>query len=745
MPAKPLSLRLILVVAGAVTTLGIMLLITWSVEDVSSRSLTKQIGQTMEVLADQVEDKIDRTIFERAHDLKDVAELIKANGPLDSNSAQAIAKRELLSNPAFDWLGIMSRDMELVGSAGDANLASHALHSPWVKDLFSGAGATAPRYRLLPFLNTSSAVGNAAWHFEMAFAVHDREGKIPAVVVAIVSGEWARATRSIPAHGEQAFEDAELFVIAGDGQVLLGPPGHMSSETKTAAFQAAKKSSNGWVVETDPQGTEYVTGFSSAKAGRSFGDLDLLVLMRQKATLAFAPLRDLERSIFKFFLLFAFHAILIHWYLASTLASPLLAIASAADRLRQDSGSQIPRLTQFAEVKTLSESLIALVEDLKDQSRLLATASHDLRQPLHALTLYNHILKRRLSEPADLKLMGQAEQSLTSLKTMLDALLHIARLDSGAVSRTLVPVRLRDVIERVGVEYSFEADRTGLRFNFFCVDAYILTDAALFETIVRNLVANAFKFTRSGGVVLAARSRGQKVLVEVYDTGPGIEPARLITIFNEFERSRFQANGPNEGLGLGLSIVRRHAKLVDAEVAVRSVVAQGSRFSISFAKIEPRACDVRLDCRGQSTSLAGTKIMLLDDNPVVLDALRHDLSDRGAQVITFTSAKNAAFALRSGLAIDFAVIDYDLEDNVSGLEFYRDFAQRRKREGKTFAALILTGRIDALTISQIRDCGVAWVTKPANPDDLAAQISILLTAIPDPKQFSGAAMRDGAS
>lgn len=740
MPTKPLSLRLILVVAGAVTTLGIMLLITWSVEDVSSRSLTKQIGQTMELLADQVQDKIDRTMIERARDLKGVAELIKVDGPLDSNAAQALAKKELLSNPAFEWLGIMNRDLGLVGSAGDPNLATHAIHSPWVKDLFSGPAATAPGYRLLPPSSSSSVVGNAAWRIEMAAPVYDRDGSTTAVVVAIVSGEWARSTRSILTHGEQAFEEAQLFVLADNGQVLIGPHDHMSSETKTAAFLAAQKNSNGWVVETDPQGNEYVTGFSSAKAERSFGDLDLLVLMRQKATQAFAPLRELERSIFIFFLLFAFHAILIHWYLASTLASPLLEIASAADRLRHDSGSQIPRLTQFAEVKTLSESLIALVEDLKDQSRLLATASHDLRQPLHALTLYNHILKRRLSEPADLKLMGQAEQSLTSLKTMLDALLHIARLDSGAVSRTLVPVRLRDVIERVGVEYSFEADRTGLRFNFFCVDAYVLTDAALFETIVRNLVANAFKFTRSGGIVLAARSRGQNVLVEVYDTGPGIEPARLITVFNEFERSRFQANGSNEGLGLGLSIVRRHAKLVNADVAVRSVVGQGSRFSISLATVEPGACDMRPAFRGQSMSLAGTKIMLLDDNPVVLDALRQDLSDRGAQVITFTRANDAALALRSGLAIDFAVIDYDLEDNVSGLEFYRDFSQRRKREGKTFAALILTGRIDALTISEIRDCGVAWVTKPANPDDLAAQISILLAAIPDTKQFSSAAI-----
>ena len=175
MPTGPLSLRLILVVAGAVTTLGIMLLITWSAEQLSSRSLTEQIGRTMEVLADQVQDKIDRTMVERARDLKSVAELIKGDPVLDSNAANAVAKKQLLSNPAFEWLGILNRDMGVVGAAGDPNLASYAIHSPWVKDLVSGTADTAPRYRLLPSLSSNSA-NNAAWHIEMAVPILDRQG-----------------------------------------------------------------------------------------------------------------------------------------------------------------------------------------------------------------------------------------------------------------------------------------------------------------------------------------------------------------------------------------------------------------------------------------------------------------------------------------------------------------------------------------------------------------------------------------
>ena len=273
--SRPLSLRLILVVAGAVTTLGIMLLITWSVEQVTTRSLTKQIGQTMEVLADQVQDKIDRTLVERDRDLKGVAELAKRDTVSDASVAEAFAKRELRSNPDFEWLGIIGPDMSIVGSAGDPKLATNALQSPWVREIFSRLPTTAPTYRLLPPLALSNgAVGSAPWHIELATPIHDQEGRLTAAAVAVVNWDWARATKTILSDGKKAFSDTELFILAGDGQVLLGPPNHAASEASTAGFLTAQKEGNGWVVETDLQGTKYVTGFSSAKADRSFGDLD---------------------------------------------------------------------------------------------------------------------------------------------------------------------------------------------------------------------------------------------------------------------------------------------------------------------------------------------------------------------------------------------------------------------------------------------------------------------------------------
>jgi CheY-like chemotaxis protein/anti-sigma regulatory factor (Ser/Thr protein kinase) len=244
----------------------------------------------------------------------------------------------------------------------------------------------------------------------------------------------------------------------------------------------------------------------------------------------------------------------------------------------------------------------------------------------------------------------------------------------------------------------------------------------LFEAILRNLLSNALKFTKSGGILLAARSRGLRVLVEVYDTGPGIEAARLDRIFNEFERSRDQADGPNEGLGLGLSIVERHAKLIDAEVSIRSVVGHGSRFAISVKKTNPAAVThSQLDAVPPDRPIRGMNVMLLDDNLKVLDALRQDLLDRGANVHGFDRAALALDALGSGLAVDAAVVDYDLGEELTGI----DFCERCRSDGRQFAFLILTGRTDESTLKTISESGVSWLTKPADPDALAAAISRL--------------------
>ncbi len=297
--------------------------------------------------------------------------------------------------------------------------------------------------------------------------------------------------------------------------------------------------------------------------------------------------------------------------------------------------------------------------------------------------------------------------------------MHIAQLDAGLVSPVLEPIRLRNVIERIGAEFSFDADHRGLRFNFTCVDCFVMTDHALFETIVRNLVSNAFKFTKTGGVHLAARARGNKAVVEIYDTGPGIEQQRLKKIFYEFERSTEQAHGTNEGLGLGLSIVERYAALIDARVTIISVVGRGSRFSVEVPKLEKKSPGLaKPEIAGAACSIANVNIMLVDDDNKSLNALRTVLTDRGANVTGFAVGRDALRAVDAGLAVDVAIVDYDLGDENSGI----DLIWRWRRDGRNFNAMILTGRTDSRTLSELADSSVPWMTKPATADSIALAV-----------------------
>jgi ActR/RegA family two-component response regulator len=223
-------------------------------------------------------------------------------------------------------------------------------------------------------------------------------------------------------------------------------------------------------------------------------------------------------------------------------------------------------------------------------------------------------------------------------------------------------------------------------------------------------------------VHLAARSRGNNVVVEIYDTGPGIEPQKLQSVFREFERSREQASGPNAGLGLGLSIVQRYASLIDAEVTVRSITGRGSRFKVEVPKLDHKLTSVAVRKHASPVrSIAAVNVILVDDDCPFLDALRIDLTDRGANVRGFSSVQDAITAVNAGLPFDVAVVDYDIGDDMKGVGLISLWRQ----QGRRFGATILTGRTDASTLSVLNTSGVHWMTKPADPDSIAMAIERL--------------------
>ena len=249
------------------------------------------------------------------------------------------------------------------------------------------------------------------------------------------------------------------------------------------------------------------------------------------------------------------------------------------------------------------------------KSRFLAAASHDLRQPLHALTLFARALSRRVQAGEATTLVAQMEEGLRGLKGMFDALLNVSRLDAKLIEPTKVPVSIAEIIERVSVGSKVEAEQNGLRFLSHPQDWTLETDAALLETMIRNLVSNALKFTKRGGVILAARRRNGQRMIDVYDSGPGLSPEQHEMIFEEFARTDQRAHGANDGLGLGLSIARRYADLLGMRIVVCSRQRRGSRFTIVLPpeRVIEAIPQSRASVKDE-TQVHGFRILVLDDD-----------------------------------------------------------------------------------------------------------------------------------
>ncbi len=253
------------------------------------------------------------------------------------------------------------------------------------------------------------------------------------------------------------------------------------------------------------------------------------------------------------------------------------------------------------------------MEAIRSKSRFLAAASHDLRQPLHAMTLFVSALSRRLSGGESGELVGNLDNSLRSLRAMIDTLLDISKLDAGLVKPSLAPLALSDLFAALEPGFSAVARDRGLAFRVVPTAAMVVGDRTLVELAMRNLIANAFKFTRGGGVLVGCRRRRGRIGVAVADTGVGVASDRQARVFEEFHRDKTTPNGPNEGIGLGLSIVQRLAALMGGAVELRSRPGKGSVFTLWLREAAQAPRPVRR-ADAPEGSLAGRRILILDDD-----------------------------------------------------------------------------------------------------------------------------------
>lgn len=388
-------------------------------------------------------------------------------------------------------------------------------------------------------------------------------------------------------------------------------------------------------------------------------------------------------------------------------------------------------ITPIVQAEASKEGLIDLkdhaLQIAEEKSRFLAAASHDLRQPLHAMTLFARALSNRVDDDEAAKLVEQLQLSLNSLQNMFNSLLDLSKLDAGLVEASHVNIGLDEVVAPLQTELATVASDRGLAFRSFLTNATIRTDPGLMQTVLRNLLTNALKFTERGGILLGARTRPDHVLIQVYDTGPGIAPDHLKTIFNEFERSRSTAIGANDGLGLGLSIVNRLAAVLDCTMTVRSRPGHGTCFSLQV----PYALEADHDAAQNlahplvdSETFEGKSLVVIDDDPQVLLAITKVLEDIGF-VVAAASSSQAIPDLIAEIGVpDACVLDYDLGDD-TGLNAYETY---KKAVGTSFPALLITASTEPQVLQELEKSGLRWLTKPVDPDLLTISLSTLFKA-----------------
>lgn len=361
------------------------------------------------------------------------------------------------------------------------------------------------------------------------------------------------------------------------------------------------------------------------------------------------------------------------------------------------------------------------------KTRFLAAASHDLRQPLHALTLFVSALQERLGAHEARAIVDRMAVSVEALDDLFNALLDISKLDAGIVRPDVHAFALSPLLARLGREYAGDAEAKGLTLRVVPTRLAVLSDPTLLERILRNLLANAVRYTDGGRVVLGCRRRSGTVRIEVLDTGRGIPPDQVRNVFQEF----FQLGNPErdraKGLGLGLAIVDRLARLLGHEVTVASRPGRGSRFTVSLPRVDGpvTAEGSRAAVEPGQDPLEGAVVLVVDDERAVREAVAEVLLGWGCRPVVAGSADEALATLSTTGTTPRAILaDYRLREGQTGVEVIE---RVRAACGASIPAALVTGDTAPDRLRDAEASGYWLLHKPVQPARLRALLAHLLT------------------
>jgi signal transduction histidine kinase/CheY-like chemotaxis protein len=369
------------------------------------------------------------------------------------------------------------------------------------------------------------------------------------------------------------------------------------------------------------------------------------------------------------------------------------------------------------------------------KTQFFAAASHDLRQPLHALGLFAEALRQRTHEPEAAKLINSINESVDALEGLFGELLDITRIDTGGVDVAPKPVPLRELFARLRLQFEPVAFEKGLMLSFHGDRHVLHTDPVIVERILRNLVSNALRYSEDGGVLVSCRPRDGQLLLQVWDSGIGIAPAALNRIFDEFYQ--VQSQRPlqahhRKGLGLGLAIVKRLAALLQAPLTVRSQVGHGTVFGLLLPlgrQEQPAAGSLNIGKAPLGLTLDSRLIVVVEDEPAVSEGLVVLLQAWGAEVLAFDSVAAVTAWARAtpSMRPDLMLVDYRLPDALTGIDALRAVRAVHAGQGaEPIPAIMVTGSTMTGHEVEAQQHDFHVLIKPVVPNKLRAMIAFKL-------------------
>lgn len=560
------------------------------------------------------------------------------------------------------------------------------------------------------------APGSDQGRFTISRALRDEEGALQAIAVAGIQNTYFSQM-----YGEAGWGEGARLALFTSGKEKLAewPP-----DSAVAPPDAA------WPQPWDPAGGPAIIEGTQITAARMLAGLPIVVVASRPLAEVLAPWR--ERAL---------------WTTAVsggilTGATVLFVFALAGARREEAVRAELLRANQSLDERVrqrtadLEKALRSAETASLAKMKVLATVSHDLRQPLQGLAAFHELLLKEAPNPTLQQLGAMASASLQAGQRLLDDLLTLSRLEAGVVPVETGAFPLAPLLDQLAAELRAEAEGQGLRLTVMPTKAWVRSDPARLQPILRNLLSNAVKYTARGGVVVGARPRGDGLRVEIWDSGQGIAKAELGTIWEEFYQIGNPARDGSRGAGLGLSIVERTARLLGHPLEVRSRVGRGSVFAVTLPRVAvpavppPVAMPPSMEpaprvhpADTSSQRLSGRRVLVVEDDPLQRSSLTLLLEQAGAGVMAADNFDAALAAAQATLQAPSAILsDYRLPggtDGLSGIQTLRGVL------GRDVPAILLTGELSADLVRAAKEAGCLVLTKPAAPNRILSALAEL--------------------